>query len=524
MWQFICGIRKRTLKFEMTNKGKKMENDLVKSINETVERLSSKLNYNFNEVAIILAAGHGKRIKSQKSKMLHKIWEVPTVERVYNASRNGIEKINSIIVVGIKANHVMNVIGKRDNSAFAYQENQNGTGHAVQVALKKIDRKLFDGIVYVLPGDMGLIDEETMRVFRKDFLKSKTDMMVLTGIYDGDPLDNSYGRIIRVKDKDTKGISAARDAGKVIQIMEYKDILALDDKKPYKVNYNGKKYSFTKNELIKNNEFNSGVYAFKYKKLTELIGSLSSDNAQKEKYITELITLFNNKGYTVSASRPDKPYAVMGFNNKSVLKEMEAIARAQVYDQLKDIIEIADPDDFFIHESVVNDILKLDKIGTPLDITIGKGVFIGKGVKLNYNLTFKNDCYVNGNVQFGKNVIVFQNVHLSCFPNQILKIGSGVQILWGDIIKGNITIGEYSRIESSVNMTGSDEFPLRIGANVLIKGTSYIFGSLIEDNVHIEHSVIIRKKVKAVKLNDGSVKPIRYYIPPPEGTEAIENI
>ena len=501
-----------------------MENESAQNVIQTVEKLSSELNYKFNEVAIILAAGHGKRIKSGTSKMLHKIWEVPTVERVYNAGKKGIGNLNTIIVVGIKAVDVMNVIGKRENTAFVYQESQNGTGHAVQVALKIINKKLFSGIVYVLPGDMGLIDEETMQTFRSNFLDSKTDMMVLTGMYDGDPLKNSYGRIIRVKAKDSKGKSSGKDKGKVIQIMEFKDILALKDNKPYIVDYNRKKYSFPKKELLENNEYNSGVYAFDFKKLSELIGSLSSDNVQNEIYITDLIALFNQRGYTVSASTPAKPYAVMGFNNKSVLKEMEAIARNNFYEKLKDIIEIADPDDFFIHENVVKDILELDKAGTPLDITIGKGVYIGKGVKLNYNITFKTNCYVNGNIQFGKNVVVYQNVHLSCFPGQTLKLGSNVQILWGDIIKGNIIIGDGSRIESSVNMTGSDEFPLRIGKNVLIKGTSYIFGSEIEDDVHIEHCVIIRKKVKAVRLSDGTVQPVRFYLPPAEGVEAIIKI
>ncbi len=501
-----------------------MDSQLAKNINQTVEKLSSDLNFKFKEVAILLAAGHGKRIKSHKSKMLHKIWEVPTVERVYNACKNGIEKINVIMVVGIKANDVMNVIGRRNCTSFAYQEVQNGTGHAVQVALEKIDKKSFNGIVYVLPGDMGLIDEETMQSFRTNFINSKTDMMVLTGRYEGEPQNNSYGRIVRVKDKDSNGKSSGKDKGKVIRIMEYKDILALNDEKPYKVKYNGKEYSYTKNELIENNEFNSGVYAFKYKNLIELIGKLSSNNVQKEIYITDLIALFNKKGYTVSASSPDKQYVVMGFNNKSVLKEMESIAREHVYNKLKDIIEISDPDDFFIHESVVDDILKLDKIGTPLDITLGKGVYIGKEVKLNYNLTFKNDCYINGNVHFGQNIIVYQNVHLSCFPGQILKIGNDVQILWGNIIKGNITIGDRARIESSVNMTGSDDFPLRIGTGVLIKGTSYIFGSVIEDYVHIEHSVIIRKKIKALQSGDGSIKPVRFYLPPPDGIDAIEDI
>jgi bifunctional UDP-N-acetylglucosamine pyrophosphorylase/glucosamine-1-phosphate N-acetyltransferase len=348
--------------------------------------------------------------------------------------------------------------------------------------------------------------------------------MVLTGNYEGDPLNNSYGRIIRVKDKDSKGKTSGKDKGKVIQILEYKDILALDENKPYKIKYSGREYAFSKNELIGNNEFNSGVYAFKYKNLMELIGKLSSDNVQQEIYITDLISLFNKNGYPVSASSPNKHYVVMGFNNKSVLKEMEAIARSQVYERLKDIIEISDPDDFFIHESVVNDILEMDKIGTPLDINIGKGVYIGKSVKLNYNLTLKNGCYVNGNVQFGQNVVIFQNVHLSCFPGQTLKIGNYVQILWGDIIKGNIIIGDRSRIESSVNMTGSDEYPLRIGTNVLIKGTSYIFGSLLEDYVHIEHSVIIRKKVKAIQMSNGSISPVKFYLPPPEGTDAVEPV
>ena len=101
--------------------------------NETyrlMENLSSDFNYDYKEVVIILAAGHGKRIKSQKSKMLHKIWGIPTVERVYNSCRNGINNINAIVVVGIKAKDVMQVINKRPNTLFAYQETQNGTGHA----------------------------------------------------------------------------------------------------------------------------------------------------------------------------------------------------------------------------------------------------------------------------------------------------------------------------------------------------------------------------------------------------------
>jgi bifunctional UDP-N-acetylglucosamine pyrophosphorylase / glucosamine-1-phosphate N-acetyltransferase len=508
----------------MTMEIKLKSMEVNNEIHGMLEEYSSPMDYSINELAVILAAGHGKRIKSQRSKMLHKIWEVPTVERVYNASRNGIDNINVVLVVGIKAADVIEVIGKRKNTTFAYQETQNGTGHAVQVALERIDSKLFNGNVYVLPGDMGLIDKETMKYFRESFLSSDSDMMVLTGIFEGDPQNNSYGRIVRVKSEDEKGNPSGKDVGKVIEIIEHKDILALSDTEPYRLKFNNRYYTYTRQELINNNEFNSGVYAFKYNKLTELIGKLSSDNAQNEIYITDLISLFNDKGYSVAAISPIHQYSVMGFNNKSVLKEMEDVARKKIYEKLKDTIEIADPDDFFIHETVVDEILEMDKLGLPLDICIGKGVYIGEGAKLNYNLTLKKNVYINGNVQFGQNVVIWQNVHLSTFPGQTFTIGNNVEILWGDIIKGNIRIGDNSRIESSVNMTGSDEFPLKLGKNVLIKGTSYIFGSIVEDDVHIEHSVIVRKHVERLVKRDGTVQAVRFYIPMPQGIDAVEDL
>jgi bifunctional UDP-N-acetylglucosamine pyrophosphorylase/glucosamine-1-phosphate N-acetyltransferase len=493
-------------------------------INKLISEYSAKFDYGCKETSIILAAGHGKRIKSQTSKMLHKIWGKPTVQRVFEACKQGLPKSNSIIVTGIKAEDVIEVIGYKKNNIFAFQEEQNGTGHAVQIALKEIDKKRFKGIVYILPGDMGLIDDETMRTFRKSFIRSKTDMMVLTGIYEGDPKFNSYGRIVRVKKFDDNGKTSGKDAGKVIEIIEHKDILSIDENKPLRRKFNGRYYSFSKEELLNNNEFNSGVFAFKYDYLVNQIGKIKSDNVQGEIYITDLIALFNQKGLSVGAVSAKQQHVIMGFNNKSVLKEMDAIARKLAYEQIKDIIAIADPDDFFIDDEVIKDIIKLDKKGKPLDIKIGKGVHVGKGVKMNYDLKLRKNIFVEGNVVFGRNVTVGENVHLSCFPNQRLEINDNVEILWGDIIKGNISIGKNSRIESSVNITGSDEHPTVIGDNVTIKGTSYLFGSRIDNDLFIEHSVLIRKKVDKLIRKDGKVQPIRYFLPMPEGIDAIEEL
>jgi len=203
---------------------------------------------------------------------------------------------------------------------------------------------------------------------------------------------------------------------------------------------------------------------------------------------------------------------------------MEAIARNIAYDKLKDIIEINDPDDFFIHDDVIEEIIEYDRKGTPLDINIGKGVYIGKGVGLNYNLTLMRNVYVNGNVKLGKDVIINDNVQLSCYPDQQLILGDGVEILSGDIIEGNTIVGDNSVIESSVNMTGSNEHPLRIGKNVTIKGTSYLFGSIVDDDVFIEHSVLIKKKVDRIVKKDGTIQKIRFYLPMPVGIDATRDL
>ncbi|MBN1299872.1 MAG: NTP transferase domain-containing protein [Melioribacteraceae bacterium] len=493
-------------------------------IKNEVQKSLAKFDYNNSETAIILAAGHGKRIKSQTSKMLHQIWGKPTVERVFDACREGLQKANIIVVVGIKALDVIQSIGERPFTSFAYQEEQNGTGHAVQVALDNIDSQRYEGVIYILPGDMGLIDKKTLSKFKKTFLESENDMMVLTGLYDGPSEGNNYGRIIRVKHADVNNKKSRDDEGKVIEILEHKDILKLDADIPYQVEFKGRLYSYTKEELLENNEFNSGVYAFKFKALSKLIGEIKNDNVQNEIYITDLISIFNKNKLSVGAVHPDDQHVLMGFNNKSVLKEMEKIARHRTYDLLKNIIDIEDPDDFFIDEQVVNKILKMDNDNVPLDIKIGKGVYIGKGVELNYNLTLKKNVFIEGNIIFGRNVIIWENAYLSTFANQKFVINDNVEILWGDIIKGNIIIGKNSRIESSVNMTGSDEYPLRVGEKVVIKGTSYIFGSLIDDGMYIEHSVLIKKRIRKIKENGKEINTVKFYLPIPEGTDTISTL
>lgn len=494
-----------------------------KIIYDLIKHYSAEFDYNKKETAIILAAGHGKRIKSQTSKMLHKIWEIPTVERVCNACLNSLKDANIIIVVGIKADEVIKTVGKKPSVIYAYQEEQMGTGHAVQIALEKIDSSKYEGTVYVFPGDMGLIDAETIKYFGDYFIKSKSDMIVLTGFYEGQIEDNYYGRIVRVPAKKGR-IETEEKNRNVIEIIEYKDIMTLGNTRSHKVEYRNKEFNFKKKDLIGNREFNSGVFAFKFKPLNQLIKMIGQNNIQKEIYLTDLVYLFNQNGYSVSAISPKEQYVLMGFNNKSVLKEMDAVARKLIYNKLKDIIDIDDPDDFFIDESVVNEITEMDDKGTPLDIRIGKGVYIGKGVKLNFNLTFMKNVFINGVINFSKNIVIRENTHLSCFYGQRIEIDDHTEIFGGNILKGNIKIGRNSMIESGVRITGSDDYPVIIGDNVTIKGVTYIFGSVIEDQIHLEHSVIIRKRISKPQNSRQDIYTVRYYLPEAEGMDAIKDL
>ena len=96
-----------------------------------------------------------------------------------------------------------------------------------------------------------------------------------------------------------------------------------------------------------------------------------------------------------------------------------------------------------------------------------------------------------------------------------------VEVLPRNILKGNLRIGSDSRIESGVIMTGSDDHPMRVGQRVTVKGTSYLYGCQVDDDLLIEHSVIKTAHVQRVTRRDGSFQPIRYVLPPPEGLDSI---
>lgn len=488
-------------------------------VQELIKQFNDRLNPEAKATAIILAAGHGKRIKSERSKMLHKIWGKTTVERVSTAARKGLQNANICLVVGIKAESVIQTVGKRPNQIFVYQKEQKGTGHAVQVALDALPEFVKEQTVYVFPGDIGLLRESTVRDFSEKFQTTHSDMMVLTGQYKGNPEENYYGRIVRVPAQ-----NGDDNGGKVLQIMEHRDIQALDPERPYAVQLNSGEFTFGRQELLEIREFNTGIFAFLGQPLFQHITQLNANNVQGELYLTDLIKIFNEQGSVVQAAPARDNRDVIGFNNKSVLKQMNSLYKKDAYNQLKDIVTFRDPEDFFICDEMVDALLEMDKNGTPLDINIGKSVYINGNVRFSPGVTIKDNVNITGNVTLEKGVTIHKGAEISTYPHQTLEIGENSVIFQENIIKGNTRIGKQCRIESGVNVTGSDKYPTRIGDRVMIKGTSYIFGTTVEDNTWIEHCVLKTKKVHCHFDRTGRVAPIRYVIPQPEGLDDVEAI
>ncbi len=502
------------------------ESDTVRSL---IEQLNSGIDASTDRIGIVLAAGHGKRIRSEISKMLHEIWGKPSAQRVALAAQDGLANRNQVVVVGIKGADVVRSTGHAEGRVFAYQENPvlglpGGTGDAVRVALEAFDPSDHERHVYIFPGDMGLLSGEVVRGFRQIYEGSDADMMMLTGRYSGSAESNYYGRILRVPEHDVNGAASGDDRDRVIEIRQHFDILDQDPNTPYEVEFNGKTYAFERQELIETREIDTLTFAFKENALREHIANLTTDNAQGELQVTDLVHLFNEGGLVVRATMAEKEEDILAFNVKSVWRQMESIARARVYEKLRDTITIVDEEDFYIADEVVDHILELDETQGPLDIVIGKGAHVGSHVRLNLRVHIGDRSKLTGNIELGEDVQIGVGVQLSTYPNQTLRLDDAVQVLSRNILKGNLAVGKGSRIESGVIMTGSDDFPLRVGKGVTVKGTSYIYGCSIDDGLYIEHSVLKCQHVAARTRDDGSIQPIRYVQPDPEGLDSIQEL
>ena len=237
--------------------------------------------------AIILAAGSGKRMGCcDIPKVMFKLNDIPLIQHcINNLQEAGINK--TIVVVGYKKEAVMEFLG--DKVDYAFQEQQLGTGHAVQCAKDKISHSS----VLVCCGDMPLFHPSTIKKLMQEF-KKQNPKIALLSVNFSDPMPWVYGRIVR------------DEKGQVKSIVEQKDCNP---------------------EQLSIKECNCGFYLFDTEWLKQNLEQLNTDNVQQEYYLTDMVKLAQEQHQKVIAIPVSDECEALGVNTPEQLKMTEECMR-----------------------------------------------------------------------------------------------------------------------------------------------------------------------------------------------------
>lgn len=233
---------------------------------------------------VILAAGLGTRMKSNKAKVLHAVCGKPMVHYVVETAQK-VAGSNVILVVGHQADEVRRTVSQQGTFYFAHQTEQLGTGHAVLCALPHIPDSCQE--VVILCGDVPLIQARTIEALIGSHLTEKRDISVLA-VELADP--TGYGRMVLDADGNLQAIVEESDAS-----VEQKRIRRI----------------------------NTGIFCVRKQFLSEALPKIKSDNAQGEIYLTDIIEIAYIDQKLMGVVTGDDPAEVTGINTIDELKNIE---------------------------------------------------------------------------------------------------------------------------------------------------------------------------------------------------------
>ena len=361
--------------------------------------------------ALILAAGQGKRIKSDIPKVLHKVCGKEMVNHVIdNIRKAGIEDIN--VIIGKGAELVKEGTKDRDVT-YSVQKEQLGTGDAVKAAKKFLEGK--DGIVAVFTGDSPLTKIDTIeKLFNVH--EEKKNCATLMSAYVDDP--TGYGRIVRLGDE-------------VAKIVEHKDCTE---------------------EELKINEMNAGMYCFDIKELLAALDELSNNNAHGEYYLTDVIGILKDKNKKVGSLVTDYEDTI-GVNSRVQLAEAECILRERINNKhLENGVTIIDPKNTYIG----------------VDVEIGKDTIIYPGNILEGNTKIGSNCILYQNSRI-KDSIIEDGTDVQASVILDSKVGKNTTVGPFAYIRPETTIGNNARIGDFVEIKKST-----IGNGTKVSHLTYI--------------------------------------------------
>ena len=304
---------------------------------------------------------------------------------------DGLVDDKQIVVVGF-AHEVMREALTGYPVEFAYQEKQQGTGHAIMVTRPLIEN--FDGDVLVLVGDAPLLSRHTVEKLIERHRHQDSSCTVLTTNM---RKPDGYGRILRNQD------------GSVLSIVEDKD-----------ANIYEKKI----------NEINTGTYVFDCRNLFDALGKIEPANNQNEYYLTDVIHVMVKEKKRVEAYTTKDPLETMGINNRIQYAKAERIMRDRILERLMlSGVTIVDPSSTFIEDNVV---IGIDTIIQPNTFIQGKTV-IGSGCDIG-PLTQIEDS------QVGEGCRINSSFLRGCTIPPSMSIGPFANLQHGEVFCANKTV------------------------------------------------------------------------------------
>lgn len=347
---------------------------------------------------VVLAAGEGKRMKSHRPKVLHEAAGKSLLAHVLSAAdRAG--SAETAVITGNGAELVQAALPE-DVRVF-YQAEQLGTGHAVMQAEPFFQTG--NDIILVLCGDAPLIKPATLRGLIDSHVQHRNDVTVLTAEFD-DP--TGYGRMI------------TSDSGELLKIVEHRDAAP---------------------EELKVKEINSSIYCFNAEPLRTALASLTTDNDQKEYYLTDAIALIREAGGRAGTFIAEDANDIAAVNSKAQLAEVAKIFRDRINTKLMDDgVILIDPQAVYIDA----------------DVKIGRDTVVWPGNIIQGHTVIGEDCVVGQNCRI-VNAQIADNVDLQSSTVLDSRIGSGTHVGPYAYVRPNCSIGEDVKVGDFVEVKNS---------------------------------------------------------------------
>jgi bifunctional UDP-N-acetylglucosamine pyrophosphorylase / glucosamine-1-phosphate N-acetyltransferase len=246
-------------------------------------------------LAVILAAGKSTRMHSDVPKVLHEVCGRLLIDYVLDAARDA-GATQLVVIVGHKAEMVKDALAGQKDVAFALQEEQHGTGHAVMMCEPQL--RQHDGPVLVLAGDTPLLKAASLRGLLDDLRQHNAAAVIGTAVTES---NFGLGRIVRDAGGNFERIVEQRDATESEQAIQ---------------------------------EINTGCFAFDGRRLLHALTKITPENAQAQYYLTDCPAVLLAEGDTVIASNRFDIHEAIGVNTRAQLAEVHRAIQQETMNRL----------------------------------------------------------------------------------------------------------------------------------------------------------------------------------------------